>query len=65
MNLKYVKTVYGNRVRIDMDELDIRKKVVRLYNQYGERLNYERNKKRGCHIHKGLLLLEEEITSRE
>ncbi len=65
MNLKYVKTVYGNRVRIDMDELAIRKKVVRLYNQYGEQLNYERNEKRGCHIHKGLLLFEKEIIPRK
>ena len=39
MNLIYVKTRFGNKVRINKDDLDNNKPLIRMYNQYGKKLD--------------------------
>lgn len=38
MNLSYVKDVYGYRHRIDLNQLETEKKLLKRYNQFGEPL---------------------------
>ena len=60
MNLAYVKTVYGDRVRINLDDLDKPRKLIRLYNQYGNKLDqHYRKPDQAKSVHRDNLVLPE------
>lgn len=55
MNLKYLNTVYGERVRIDIDSLDKGRPFIPTYDKFGKKISRE---KRLMVIHLDNLIME-------